>query len=131
MATAIKPRERIKRNGSRTRRHREPAKNDLRNLRHRYSLSQALLARLLDVSLRTLSGAESAAALPPQMRRSVTQAARLCDALGEAMQSTFVGQWLDQPNELLGNLKPVEAIERGQIDLVWQVAEGLRSGSSL
>ena len=25
-------------------------------------------------------------------------------------------------------LKPVEAIKRGQIDLVWQVVEGLRSG---
>jgi len=65
------------------------------------------------------------------MRRSVTEAARLCDALGEAMQSAFVGQWLDQPNEMLGGLKPVEAIERGQIDLVWQVVEGLRSGSHL
>jgi hypothetical protein len=55
----------------------------------------------------------------------------MCDALAEAMQPTFVGQWLDQPNEMLGNLKPVEAIERGQIDLVWQVVEGLRSGSQL
>jgi len=31
----------------------------------------------------------------------------------------------------LGGLKPVEAVERGQIDLVWQVVEGLRSGSPL
>lgn len=114
-----------------TRRHTQANKNELRNLRHRYSLSQALLARLLDVSLRTLSGAESTAALPLQMRRSVTQAARLCGALAEAMQPAFVGQWLDQPNEMLGGLKPVEAIERGQIDLVWQIAEGLRFGSQL
>ena len=111
--------------------HNTVSKNDLRDLRHRYGLSQALFARLLDVSLRTLSGAESAAALPPQMRRSVTQAARLCTALAEAMQPTFVGPWLDQPNKMLGNLKPVEAIERGQIDLVWQVVEGLRSGAQL
>ena len=47
------------------------------------------------------------------------------------MQPSFVGHWLDQPNQMLGNLKPVEAIERGQIDLVWQIAEGLRSGSPL
>ena len=38
---------------------------------------------------------------------------------------------LDQPREHLAGLKPVEAIERGQLDLVWQVAEGLRSGSLL
>jgi hypothetical protein len=29
------------------------------------------------------------------------------------------------------NIKPVEAIERGQLDLVWQIAEALRSGSQL
>ena len=52
-------------------------------------------------------------------------------ATSEAMQPTFVGAWLDQPNEMLGSLKPVEAIKRGQIDLVWQVAEGLRSGAQL
>jgi DNA-binding transcriptional regulator YiaG len=101
-------------------------------VRRRYGLSQALLARLLDVSLRTVSGAESAgAAVPPQLRRNVTQVSRLCEALAEAMEPAFVGQWLDQPNDLLGGLKPVEAIERGHIDLVWQVAEGLRSGSPL
>ena len=47
------------------------------------------------------------------------------------MRPTFVGPWLDQPNEMLGSLKPIEAIERGQIDLVWQVVEGLRSGAQL
>jgi DNA-binding XRE family transcriptional regulator len=111
--------------------HTKTSKNDLRDLRHRHRLTQALLARLLDVSLRTLSGAESAAALPPQMRRSVTQAVRLCGALAGAMQPTFVGPWLDQPNDMLGHLKPIEAIERGQIDLVWQVVEGLRAGAQL
>jgi len=55
----------------------------------------------------------------------------LSDALAEAMQPSFVSQWLDQPNEMLGGLKPVEAIERGRVDVVWQVVEGLRSGSQL
>jgi len=108
-----------------------PPYPSIQALRHRHGLSQALLARLLDVSLRTLSGTESAPTIPPQMRRSVNQAMRLCDVLAEAMQPTFVGPWLAQPNEMLGSLKPIEAIERGQIDLVWQVAEGLRSGAQL
>jgi DNA-binding transcriptional regulator YiaG len=131
MATATKTSARLKPRAAPPRPHKPAAGNELQGLRRRYGLSQAFLARLLDVSLRTLSGAESAAAVPPQMRRTVTQAARLCDALSESMQPTFVAQWLDQPNELLGNLKPVEAIERGHLDLVWQVADGLRSGSQL
>jgi len=130
-ATATKARARSRQKLAVARQRAQVAKNELRDLRHRYSLSQALLARLLDVSLRTLSGAESGAAAPPQLRRSATQVARLCDALAEAMQPAFVGQWLDQPSEMLGDLKPVEAIERGLIDVVWQVADGLRSGSQL
>ncbi len=56
---------------------------------------------------------------------------RLCSALADAMSPSFVGVWMDSPNEMLGGLKPVEAIERGQVDLVWRVAEGLRDGSYL
>ena len=56
---------------------------------------------------------------------------RLCAALAESMQTPFVGPWLDQPSEFLAGLKPLEAIERGQLDMVWQVAGGLRTGASL
>jgi hypothetical protein len=52
------------------------------------------------------------------------------------MQPAYVARWLDQPNEMLGGhagegLKPVEAIERRHLDRVWQVVEGLRTGSQL
>ena len=105
--------------------------NEVRVLRKRYALSQELLSRLLDVSLRTASGIESGMVTPSRIRRNLTQVSRLGEALGEAMDSSHVGRWLSEPNEMLGGLKPVEAIERGHIDLVWQVIEGLRSGSQL
>ena len=56
---------------------------------------------------------------------------RLRAALPEFMRPACITRWLDEPNEMLGGLRPVEAIERGQIDLVWQIVEGLRSGSQL
>ena len=105
--------------------------NEVQSLRQRYRLSQNLLARLLDVSLRTVTGLESGEIDLKQFRRNLTQFTRLCDALAQAMDAAYIGHWLDEPNEMLTDLKPVEAIERGQIDLVWQVVEGLRSGSSL
>jgi transcriptional regulator with XRE-family HTH domain len=104
---------------------------DVRSLRQQHGLSQSLMARLLDVSLRTVSGLESGSVAPEQFRRNINQVKRLCGALAEAMEAGFVGRWLDEPNEMLGGLKPVEAIERGQIDLIWQIVEGLRSGSQL
>jgi transcriptional regulator with XRE-family HTH domain len=105
------------------------SENEVRMLRKRYGLSQTLLSRLLDISLRTASGVESGRVAPSRVRRNLTQVSRLCEALGEAVDSTHVGQWLNEPNEMLGGLKPVEAVERGQLDLVWQVVEGLRTGS--
>ena len=130
MATAIKHRRPHAKTG-------QPARNqpgtagELRKLRQQHGLSQSLLARLLDVSLRTVSGMESGSIAQGQMRRNLTQMSRLCEALAEAMEPGHVGRWLDEPNEMLGGLKPVEAIERGQADLVWQVVEGLRAGSPL
>jgi DNA-binding transcriptional regulator YiaG len=130
MPTATKhPRQSAKAHNA-SRGHPSPS-GEVRAHRRRYGLSQTLLARLLDVSLRTVSGAESGPATPAQLRRNFAQTTRLCEALAEAMDADFVGQWLDQPNEMLGGLKPVEAIERGQLDLVWQVVEGLRAGSQL
>lgn len=130
MATAIKhPRSTA--SARKASRRQSSAASEVRAVRQRHGISQVLMGRLLDVSLRTVSGAESNAAAPAQLRRNLIQAARLCQALAEAMEPSFVGHWLDQPNDMLGGLKPIEVIERGQIDLVWQVVEGLRSGSPL
>ena len=106
-------------------------RDKVRDVRKCYSISQALLARLLDVSLRTVSGLESGSVDPAPTRRGLAQTARLCAALADVMNAPSVGAWLNEPNEMVGGLKPVEAIERGQIDLVWQVVAGLRSGSQL
>jgi len=101
------------------------------NLRKKYAIPQSLFARLLDVSVRTASGLESGTVPAPRVARRLTEVRRLCDALADVAKPAYIGEWLQAPNELLGGLKPVEAIERGQIDLVWRIVEGLRSGSYL
>ena len=102
---------------------------EVRDLRRRHALSQGLLARLLDVSLRTVSGLESGSVVPAQLRRNLVQVTRLCGALAQAMESSYVGRWLDEPNEMLGSLKPVEAVERGQIGLAGAAGWGQRTRS--
>jgi transcriptional regulator with XRE-family HTH domain len=98
-------------------------------LRKKYAISQSLFARLLDVSVRTASALESGSVPAARAARRLTELQRLCQALAEVGKPTYIGTWLQIPNEMLAGLKPVEAIERGKIDLVWQVVEGLRSGS--
>jgi hypothetical protein len=67
-------------------------------MRRRYGLPQALVARLLDVSLRTVSGAESSGAVPPQRRRDFTQATptsrRVLTAPGDANGSGFLSVYV-------------------------------------
>ncbi|MBN1491614.1 MAG: hypothetical protein JXA69_17005 [Phycisphaerae bacterium] len=53
---------------------------------------------------------------------------RLRTALGEVMDADSIPEWLQTPNEGLGRLKPIELIERGAIDRIWETIFFLRSG---
>ncbi len=53
---------------------------------------------------------------------------RVIDALGEVIQKDAIGPWLDQPNDAFDGLKPIELIERGKVDRIWQMIYYLRSG---
>jgi len=49
-------------------------------------------------------------------------------ALSEVIQSDAIGPWLEQPNNAFDGLKPIEVIERGEVDRIWQMIFYLRSG---
>lgn len=44
------------------------------------------------------------------------------------MDADSIPEWLQTPNEGLGRLKPIELIERGAIDRIWETIFFLRSG---
>jgi hypothetical protein len=54
---------------------------------------------------------------------------RISDALAEVMDKGIIGKWLQTPNEAFDGLKPLEVIERGEIDRIWQMIYFLRSGT--
>jgi hypothetical protein len=39
-----------------------------------------------------------------------------------------LGAWFVTPNEAFGELKPIEMVERGEIDRLWDMVFRLRSG---
>ena len=108
---------------------RKRAAHPVRKLREDFGLSQAAAARLMDVSLRTLAGWEAA---PPArvLPRAVVGARRLLAALSEIMQSGHVAVWLEEPNPDLGGLKPLEAVERGEVDRLWALIYRVGSGDA-
>lgn len=97
-------------------------------LRHALSMRRELFGRLVNVSVRTIAEVESSQKIVAKLRRNYVEVKRLCDALGEVVDAGELGMWLDTPNSAFGGLKPIEVIERGEIDRLWDMFYRLRSG---
>jgi DNA-binding transcriptional regulator YiaG len=97
-------------------------------LRHRLQLGQAIFARLLPVSVRTLATLESGAPPTDVVARRLMELKRLTEALAEVMKKESPGKWLQTPNDAFDGLKPIEVIDRGESDRIWSMVYFLRSG---
>ena len=100
---------------------------DVRGLRAEFGLSQATMARLLDVSLRTLATLEAGQEGRP-LPRNVQVVRRLLGGLSEVIRPKYLRNWLDEPNEEFAGLKPLEVIERGEVDRIWEMIYRVGSG---
>jgi hypothetical protein len=61
-------------------------------------------------------------------RRSWQSAEQLVKAIGDVIDKATVQDWLQEPNDDFDGLKPMEVIERGEIDRLWNMVFELRSG---
>jgi len=98
------------------------------DLRHRLQLSQAVFARLLPVSVRSLASLEGGSSPTDVVTRRLVELRRLTNALTEVMKKESLRKWLETPNEAFDGLKPLEVIERGESDRIWSMIYFLRSG---
>ena len=106
-----------------------PASRSLRQIREEMGLTQEELGRLLGFSTRWIAAQEArppAGETPPDRR--LTEIVRLHEALTQAVQGSSVRGWFVRPNPAFGGLKPLEVVERGQIDRLWQMIFFLESG---
>lgn len=99
----------------------------LRKLRDGLGLSQADFARLLGFSTRWVATQEGAEAGMPAERR-VLEVERLYEALCQIVKPEALKGWLNRPNTAFDGLKPLEVVERGQIDRLWRMIFFLESG---
>lgn len=97
-------------------------------LRDRLNLTRDDFGRLVDVSVRTIAKVESDKCKTASLQRDYLEIGRLCDALSEVVEPTALGEWFFAPNKRFGGAKPVEIIERGEIDRLWELVYRLRSG---
>ena len=97
-------------------------------LRYMLGMPREAFGRLVNVSVRTIAEVESSKKKVDKLRRNYVEVKRLCDSLSEVVDPEFLGEWFDVPNEAFGGLKPIEVIERGEIDRLWEMFYRLRSG---
>jgi len=102
--------------------------NFVGNLRKQLKLNQAVFARLVPVSVRSLATLESGQPPTEGVARRLTELQRLTNALSEVIRKDSLGKWLQTPNSAFEGLKPLEIIDRGESDRIWSMIYFLRSG---
>ena len=103
-------------------------RNQVRTLRERIGVGRKVFARLVAMSERSVAAFEAGKDLSETAGRRIAEIARLQDALSRVVDGDPVAAWLQEPNAAFDGLKPLEAIERGQIDRIWRMIYYLESG---
>ena len=95
---------------------------DVRVLRRAFGLNRPEFGRLLGYSERMLAMWETDGGRPNAVaRRRYHELQRLFEELSRIIRPKHIPEWLDTPNPSFKGLKPVEVIERGRIDWLWQM----------
>ena len=93
-----------------------------------FAVPQDSLVRLTGFSRRSIAGWKAGQPSSEPAIRRFEELHRLQEGLARVMKPEFIPQWLHTPNEAFDGLKPLEVIERGQIDRIWRMIFYLESG---
>lgn len=91
-------------------------------------LSLKLFSRLTGFSERAIAGWEAGEPVSESARRRLLETERFRERLAQVVKADAIPAWLETPNTAFDGLKPVEVIERGEIDRLWSMIFYLESG---
>jgi hypothetical protein len=97
-------------------------------VRGRLGLSRKMFSRLAGFSERAIADWEGGKPISEPGLRRIKELDRFRDRLSEVVEAGAIPGWLDTPNEAFDGLKPLEVIERGEIDRLWNMIFYLESG---
>lgn len=97
-------------------------------LRAKMGLARKTFSRLAGFSERAIADWESGKSLSEPGLRRVREIERFQQRLAEVISSEAIPAWLETPNDAFDGLKPLEVIERGEIDRLWNMIFYLESG---
>jgi DNA-binding transcriptional regulator YiaG len=91
-------------------------------------MSIKLFSRLTGFSERAIAGWEAGEPVSESARRRLLEVERFHKRLAEVVKPGSIPDWLDTPNDAFDGLKPIEVIERGEVDRLWNMIFYLESG---
>ncbi|WP_372717759.1 hypothetical protein [Novipirellula sp.] len=97
-------------------------------LRDRLAMPRQMFGRMVNVSERTIAKVEANCDQADKLTRPYNEVYRLWEALSDVVDPESLGIWFQTPNDAFDGLKPLEIIERGEIDRLWNMVFQLRSG---
>jgi transcriptional regulator with XRE-family HTH domain len=98
------------------------------DIRHRLGLSRRLFSRLTGFSERAIANWERGRKPDEPGLRRIREMERFQERLAAVVSPELIPEWLDTPNDAFAGLKPLEVIERGEIDRLWSMIFYLESG---
>ena len=98
-------------------------------LRVNLGLTREVFGRLVNVSVRAIAQIETTAKKVDKLHRNYIEVQRLCESLSEVVDPASLGTWFSTPCQAFGGSKPIDVIDRGEIDRLWEMFYRLRSGS--
>jgi DNA-binding transcriptional regulator YiaG len=97
-------------------------------VRGRLGLTRKMFSRLAGFSERAIADWEGGKPISEPGLRRIKEINRFRDRLSEVVAADAIPSWLDTPNEAFDGFKPLEVIERGEIDRLWNMIFYLESG---
>lgn len=97
-------------------------------LRDGFGLSQTELSRVTGYSVRSIAARESGKPLSDAARQKLTETERLRRALSELLPAAQLSEWMRTPNPSFEGQTPIQVIERGESDRIWQMVFQIDAG---
>src|SRR5690349_1728504 len=96
-------------------------------VRKELGLSRREFSRLTGYSERAIVNWESGRTPDEPALRRIREIDRFRARLSQVVKPEFIAEWLSTPNDEFDGLKPLEVIERGEIDRLWDMIFYLES----
>jgi DNA-binding transcriptional regulator YiaG len=100
----------------------------VQEVRRSLGLTRKLFSRLTGYSERAIASWEAGGKPDEPGLRRIRETERFQAKLADVVRPEEIPNWLDTPNDAFGGLKPLEVIERGEIDRLWNMIYYLESG---